>query len=339
MTASTPSPASALAAFLGDQPAPNGEPAALGRLMRGIIDHGLDNLPLPGSGHTLARWQALAEVAAHDLSLFKLFEGHTDALAILAELSAPTAPGLWAVWCAEPPDGRVTLQSFDNAIAHIHGTKRWCSGAALVDHAIVSAWDENNRQCLVRVNMRQRGVAVTQLGWNAVGMSASASVDVLFDDAEALRVGSPGDYLERAGFWHGAAGIAAGWLGGAGGVALALHHASRHDAHAQAHLGAVDAALGAALALLRETATTIDAAPYEDLRCAALRTRLAAEAACETVLSHVTRALGAGPLCHDAHLARAVADLPVFLRQSHAERDQATLAQWLHNLPEPAWRP
>ncbi|MFT4173028.1 MAG: acyl-CoA dehydrogenase, partial [Rhodocyclaceae bacterium] len=101
----------------------------------------------------------------------------------------------------------------------------------------------------------------------------------------------------------------------------------------------VDAALSPALALLRETAHAIDAAPHEDHRSAALRARLAAEAACEAVLYHVTRALGAGPLCHDPYLARAIADLPVFLRQSHAERDQAVLAQWLHNMPEPSWLP
>ena len=47
------------------------------------------------------------------------------------------------------------------------------------------------------------------------------------------------------------------------------------------------------------------------------------------VIEHATRALGAGPLCRDAHFARMVADLPVFLRQSHAERDQAALGRLL----------
>lgn len=53
-----------------------------------LIAAGLDRLPLPGAGHgaTLERWRCLAVVAGHDLSLLKLYEGHTDALAILAEL-------------------------------------------------------------------------------------------------------------------------------------------------------------------------------------------------------------------------------------------------------------
>ena len=67
---------------------------ALGRtlLLADLIDAGLDRLPRPASGQTLARWQRLAQVGAHDLSLVKLFEGHTDALAILAELGASPAP-------------------------------------------------------------------------------------------------------------------------------------------------------------------------------------------------------------------------------------------------------
>jgi hypothetical protein len=37
------------------------------------------------------------------------------------------------------------------------------------------------------------------------------------------------------------------------------------------------------------------------------------------------RALGPGPLCLDEQHARAVADLTVYVRQSHAERDLAAL--------------
>jgi hypothetical protein len=53
------------------------------------------------------------------------------------------------------------------------------------------------------------------------------------------------------------------------------------------------------------------------------------EEAATAVMHHATRALGAGPLCRDARFARALADLPVFLRQSHAERDLAALGEWV----------
>jgi hypothetical protein len=46
-------------------------------------------------------------------------------------------------------------------------------------------------------------------------------------------------------------------------------------------------------------------------------------------MEHAGRALGAAPLCRDDHFAHLMADLPVFIRQSHAERDAASLAQRL----------
>ena len=61
------------------------------------------------------------------------------------------------------------------------------------------------------------------------------------------------------------------------------------------------------------------------------------EAAATTVLEHASRALGAGPLCRNAGFARMVADLPVFLRQSHAERDLATLGSELAKSGESPW--
>jgi hypothetical protein len=95
-----------------------------------------------------------------------------------------------------------------------------------------------------------------------------------------------------------------------------------------AHLGAVDIALQAARAALRQAADEIDADPG-DLKGAgpsrALRVRAMVESAATDVLGRVGRALGAGPLCHDEAHARAVADLTVYLRQHHAERDLAAL--------------
>jgi hypothetical protein len=46
-------------------------------------------------------------------------------------------------------------------------------------------------------------------------------------------------------------------------------------------------------------------------------------------LDRVGRALGAGPLCHDRAHARRVADLTVYLRQSHGDDDLACLGRLL----------
>lgn len=298
-----------------------------------LVDAGVDVLPLPGSGQTLARWRVLAAVAAHDLSLVKLFEGHTDALAILAELGGlPDAPAgsRWGTWCAEPPDARVMFEAAEGAHElRLNGTKAWCSGAASVTHAVVSGWNTEGEPCLAAVAMDQPGVRVTGEGWHAVGMAASASVDVRFDNARALLIGRPGDYTRRPGFWQGGAGIAACWFGGALGIARRVRESTgpKADAHRLAHLGAIEVALGAAAALLRESAEWIDRHPRDNAQRVAMRVRLAVERAAEDVVHHAGRAVGAGPLCREPQFAHAMADLPVFLRQSHAERDLAALGQ------------
>jgi hypothetical protein len=313
-------------------------------LLRQLIDHGLDRLPLPGAGRTLERWQMLAAVAAHDLSLVKLFEGHTDALAILAELHAEAPPpgSRWGTWCAEPPDARVTLSAAhgDATRATLHGTKAWCSGAPMLTHALVSCWNADGAPCLAALALDQPGVTVTSSGWHAVGMAASCSVDVRFDGAVATAIGKPGDYVSRPGFWQGGAGIAACWYGGAQGIAEMTRQrcGPRPDAHRLAHLGAIDIALAGTAAVLREAAAWVDAQPAANAQLAATRARLSAEQAATWVIAHAGRALGAAPLCRDARFAQAMADLPVFVRQSHAERDLAALGTLVLTAPEAPWK-
>ncbi|MGI8666110.1 MAG: acyl-CoA dehydrogenase family protein [Jatrophihabitans sp.] len=298
--------------------------------MTELIASSADRLPLPGHGDTLARWQALAAVAAEDLALAKVFEGHTDALAILAELAgpAPAAGSTWATWAAEPPTARLGADRTGGGI-RLRGRKAWCSGAEFVSHAVVTAWNERDEQCLAAVALDQPGVTVTTEGWHAVGMGRVPSGDVLFDGAEAVELGTPGDYLNRPGFWQGGAGIAACWFGGALPFATALtaRLRARPEPHGLAHLGAVELAIHSAAAVLREAAGWIDDHPRADAQLVAMRARGTVEDAVDTVLKHAGRTLGAGPLCRDPLLAQRYADLPVFLRQSHAEQDLAALGE------------
>jgi len=313
-------------------------PQALAELVQG----GLARLPLPGHGATLARWQALAAVGAHDLNLAKLYEGHTDALAILHEATAheqanqPQAT--WGTWCAEPPDARLALLPASGGHV-LRGRKAWCSGAHGVTHAVVSCWDADGAPMLAAVDLRQRAVRITDDGWNAVGMRATASVDVWFDDVVATPLASPGFYVERAGFWQGGAGVAACWFGAATRLADTLRErlAERDDPHRLAQLGEVIVALQGCAALIREAAAAIDRAPGANAMHTALTVRLSVEAAANTVLHAVGRALGAGPLCKDAALAHLYADLPVFMRQSHAERDLEAVGKLVASEGDAPW--
>lgn len=163
--------------------------------------------------------------------------------------------------------------------------------------------------------------------WPGPGTAGSDTLDVTFDAVRAIPVGEAGAYLERPGFHHRGIGVAACWHGGARAVARTLLAAARSwdlDPHALAHLGAADARLVTVDALLDSAAAAVDADPHDRDGTAHLRTmrvRAAVEDAAGDVLGRVGRALDAAPLGHDAVHARAVADLTVYLRQHHAERD------------------
>ncbi|HET9080983.1 MAG TPA: acyl-CoA dehydrogenase [Trebonia sp.] len=289
------------------------------------------DLPLPGSGFTKERWAAFANLAEEDLSLARLGEGHADAVAILAELDGPSPfPGSrWGVWAANPPGLNVTARRQDGTWV-LRGTKQYCSGARVCTHALVTAAaGDGPRLFAVEV----AGVLPREDSWPAAGMAGSDTLDVEFPGVTALPVGPPGAYTDRPGFSHGGVGVAACWYGGARAVAKALlSAAAKRDVgpHALAHLGAVDLGLRTVRAALWRAADEIDADPG-DVRGEggprALRARALTEAVATDVLRRTGRALGAGPLSHDEAHSRAVADLTVYLRQHHAERDLERLGE------------
>lgn len=315
--------------------------------LRWLIRSQLDQLPLPGSGATLDRWRALAAVAQFDLSLAKFYEGHTDALAILAELQEPgvvPASGAWCVWAAEAPGGRAVIQAQGDGTVLLQGFKHWCSGAATSDHALLTAWKEDGAgPYLLRLSLDQPGISIDTSKWKAVGMAKSASVNIAFAGVRVEVVGEAGSYLNRPGFWQGGAGVAACWFGGAVVIALALKKSilqgvpSTRSVYQLASLGKVELALHETASILRHAAQWIDTYPAGDAVHVALQARLSAERCSKLVIDEVGKTLGASPFCLDEKFARATADLPVFIRQSHAEKDFAALGEYALAADRNAW--
>jgi hypothetical protein len=289
-------------------------------------------LPLPGAGATRERWRGLAQLGAQDLCLAKLLEAHYDAQAILAELGGPEVrPGqLWAVWAAESPRAQVNYTPISPQDGILQGTKAWCSGAGLVTHALMTVHEGRQRR-LVHVDLRQPGIGPAAHRWEAVGMARIVSGPLSFQGVHAQVLAAPDAYLERPGFWHGGAGVAACWFGAAAAIGgrLRADPGIGRNAHALAHLGAVDAQLSAAAALLRETAALIDRQPRRPHRREVTRLRSFVARAAVEVVERVGRALGPGPLCQERAHALRCADLQVYVRQDHAERDLEALGREL----------
>ncbi|ROS78648.1 acyl-CoA dehydrogenase family protein [Cellulomonas sp. PhB143] len=324
-------PAGALERALAAPP----DPLDVGAALAWAVGLGGD-VPPPGGGRTGEAWSLLASVALVDVGLARVVEPHLDALGILAQVPGPVdlaavaadAGSSWGVFAAEGPGRRLEARPAPGGTWTLHGEKPWCSLAGALSHALVTAWTPDGRR-LFAVGLRADGVAADDGPWVARGLRQVVSAPVRFDGARAVPVGEAGWYLERPGFAWGGIGVAACWFGGAAGVHAAMAEASRGrepDQVALAHLGAADTVLHGARAVLREAAAEADrGSPAPAVL--ARRARGVVARAAEDVLRHAAHALGPGPLTTDEGFARRAADLALYLRQHHAERDDASLGR------------
>ena len=316
-----------------EQVAGRSDPAL--ELARGIGSR----VPLPGAGHTRARWELLAGLSAVDLTAGRVAEAHLDALAILAEAAAAGpqrseigagSQSTWGVFAAEGSGVTVTARAVGSGWL-LSGVKPWCSLADRLDRALITAHVPGGRR-LFAVPLRIPSVTVDADSWVSRGLADVPSAPITLDDAPAAAVGETGWYLERPGFAWGGLGVAACWFGGALGLARSLHRTLRRrdcDQIGSLHLGAVDAALFRSRAALDAAAGAVDdgrASGPDGVRWAS-RVREVVATSAEEILTRVGHALGPAPLALDADHARRVADLTVYLRQHHAERDQAALGR------------
>jgi alkylation response protein AidB-like acyl-CoA dehydrogenase len=299
--------------------------------------------PTPGEGSTAELWDLLTALGAAQLSVARVVEPHLDALAILrqAGLGQPEPESTWGVFAAEGKGARLEARETPEGW-RLSGTKPWCSLAGALSHAVITAYTGESSRRAFAVRLDQPGVDVRPAGWHALGLPGIPSGPVHLDGAAAEPIGPDGWYLERPGFAWGGIGVAAVWYGGAVGVARRLWDAASErepDQIGQAHLGEADLALAAARTSLAAAAAAVDAGEADGRAGAllALRTRGIVAAAAEDVLATVDHALGPAPLAFESEHAQRVADLRLYLRQHHAERDTAALGRSLVAAGEAPW--
>lgn len=285
-------------------------------------------LPLPAGGHTAQRFGVLAELGRANLTVARVFEAHTDALAILAENDQGRCDERgWGVFAAEAPGVRLDATTLDDGYV-VTGTKPWCSLGGKLDAALVTAHIGDGARQLFEVDLHHPGVhAQSPHAWVARGLRTVTSGPVHFDVVPALPVGGPQWYLQRPGFAWGGIGVAACWHGGAVALSDALLDAahSRTRALDSLYIGSVDVALHASATALAAAAAAIDAGPVDAPEVLALRTRAIVAQSVELVLQQVGHALGPSPLAFDERYAALVSDLTLYVRQHHAERDLSAL--------------
>jgi alkylation response protein AidB-like acyl-CoA dehydrogenase len=303
---------------------------------------------LVGAGYTAALWEALATTASADLGAARAIEPHLDALAIVHQAGAAhdvntvlvdvedPASATWGVFAAEGGAPlRISRARGGSGGWQLDGVKPWCSLADRLAAALVTATDDAGERHLVAVNLGHPGVNITPGSWHARGLTEIPSGPVSFTAVPAIEIGEPGWYLRRAGFSWGGISVAACWFGGAVGVARTVFAAvaakENPDRLLLMHLGAIDEQLESARRALAEAASLVDVGAAEGAagRLLAKRVRSTVARACEHILTHAAHALGPAPLALDPEHAKRVADLQLYVRQHHAERDDASLGEAL----------
>ena len=300
-------------------------------------------LPLPGAGQTAIRHERLMEIGRENLSLARLAEAHWDAVAILSEAGrAPVTGSLYGVWASEIFGQSVEIERGKEGLT-IHGAKLFCSGAGLIDRALVTTGMPT--PLLVDLDLRANSHAIEfdDSIWKTTAFQETRTSKGVFHQARVAKsdiVGKPGWYLARPGFWHGACGPAACWAGGAAGLVDYAMRQTRADSHTLAHLGAMHAAIWMLRSCLEAAADEIDAEPFNSSSACirALTVRHVVENACTEILRRLLRAYGPHPLVADSAVSRRYQELDLYLRQSHAERDLESLGRNLREQRQAAKR-
>lgn len=302
-----------------------------------------DQIPHPASGQTLERWRILAYVASIDLTLVKWLESHLDALSILHELGYDVfyqnQPNkLWAVWASEGQampvifnaiDTEGTEKNFEHGICS--GTKTWCSGASLVDFGLLTYRDKHDQSQLIIVDMKKHAdcIEIDHQAWQAVGMQATDTATLIFNQVPAIHISGANAYLDRMGFWQGAAGVGVCWYGATVAIAEYLLKACQLKPHPfkAMYLGQISTQLAITQQYIYHVANKIDHEPSTSHELAIRQLRHQIETLSHFTLEQVGKALGASPFCQNAHFARLSSDLGVFIRQTHGAFDSQAIGE------------
>ena len=315
-------------------------------LLAAPVPHRFGGMGLGTEAGTTARLLALlSEIGRGNLSLGRLYEGHVNALQLIAtygtasqiERAAEDARDgqhLFGVWNTEAGDG-VTIGPIGAGRYRLSGAKTFASGAGVVARAIVPGRLPDGGWQMTLVPMDRVTTQTDPSWWRPIGMYGSASFKVDFTGVEIGQdavLGQPEDYKRQPWLGAGAIRFAAVQLGGAAAlfdVARAELRALGRDAdpHQRARFGQMAIAIEGGRLWLRGAAPFLDlafsAAPAvrpqdetnERVVAYVNMARTAIERVCLDTIELVERSIGVRGMLAPHPIERLVRDLSIYLRQ------------------------
>ncbi|AWB22625.1 MULTISPECIES: acyl-CoA dehydrogenase family protein [Methylobacterium] len=297
--------------------------------------------------------EVLRLVGYGSLALGRIYEGHVNALQLIARYGTPAqrarlfaearAGHLFGVWNTDPPGDCLKLGDD----RRLHGVKTFASGAGFVTRALVTVKREPGSSPLMLVVRLEPGCRADLGGWRAHGMRASATGTVDFEGIAVTGdeiLGGWDDYHRQPVFSGGAWRFAAVQLGGIEAVfdAWRSHLAGTGrggDPHQLARLGEGAIALEGARSWVERAARTVfdDALPPERIVAFVNLARLAVERAGLDVLRLAQRSVGLQGFLREHPLERLSRDLATYLRQPAPDRALTTAAEEILKAGGQAW--
>jgi alkylation response protein AidB-like acyl-CoA dehydrogenase len=319
-----------------------------------LAEAGLLGLPVPRAlgglglgteaGATAGLLALLSEIGRGNLSLGRIFEGHVNALQLIATHGTPDqlqdaardardGRHLFGVWNTEAADG-VTIEPVGAGRYCLTGAKTFASGAGVVSRAIVPGRLPDGGWQMTLIPMDGVTTKIDPSWWQPIGMFGSASFKVDFSGVEVgteQLIGAPSAYQRQPWLSAGAIRFAAVQLGGA----EALFDAARAelraldrcgDPHQRARFGQAAIAIESGRLWLR------GAAPFMDLALKARpeasddatseravayvnMARTAIERICLDTIELVERSIGVRGMLKPHPIERLIRDLSMYLRQ------------------------
>jgi len=307
-------------------------------------------------------WMMTKELARADMSLARCWEGHVNSQVLISALANEEQKArwfegivdrgdIWVAWSGEP-QSKVPGQasSFGTHLRKVNGgyllngTKAYATSAGHARRAILlvnaegpggarHASASSDQLLLLACTLSDPGVTFDSSWWNPIGMRATVSYLVRFEDvfiaAEDV-IGRPGQYLNEAWQTRFSPHYASAFLGGAEAAyeyALAsIKKQQREDDPYVIHrIAQMSLNVETAHVWLKHVAELWDTNRIEDAKVAGIRARYVVEKLAMEILDHCVRACGARSLVKPSPVERIYRDLSIYVRHDNCDQVLATI--------------
>jgi alkylation response protein AidB-like acyl-CoA dehydrogenase len=311
---------------------------------------------------TYILWMMTKELARADMSLARCWEGHVNSQMLISALASEEQKArwfegivdrgdIWVAWSGEP-QSKVPGQasSFGTYLRKVNGgyllngTKAYATSAGHARRAILlvnaegpggarHASASSDQLLLLTCDLLDPGVIFDSSWWNPIGMRATVSYLVRFDNvfiASEDVIGQPGQYLNEAWQTRFSPHYATTFLGGAeAAYEYALESIKKQqredDPYVTHRIAQMSLNVETAHVWLKHVAELWDTNRIEEAKVAGIRARYVVEKLAMEILDHCVRACGARSLVKPSPVERIYRDLSIYVRHDNCDQVLATI--------------